>query len=139
MSGRGAPARTETPTPVRAMSAREAAAILPDLISVSITSGCEMATSKLVPFSISRCTTGPETKVKISLWPLVRSNSPDSAVTTGVIPPAQISRISAAEAAPLMSDNASAATAKVLDGMHVLPRCSTVAGLAAIVNQSLTA
>ena len=99
MSGLGAPARTETPTPVRAMSAREAAAILPDLIRRSITSGSEIATSKAVPFSTSRCTTGPDTKLNTTLCPLARSNSGASTLATGPMPPAQMTLISAAEAA----------------------------------------
>ena len=77
--------------------------ILPSLTRASITGVMEMARSNSPPPSISRLTTGPDTNLAMSLWPVSRSNCGASWLITAVIGVAAINLVSAASAIPCTS------------------------------------
>src|SRR5215468_2445880 len=73
MSGRGAPARTATPTPDRTRSTRLSAATLPCWISWSICGPDMITRSQVSPAAIRFMMSTPPTKRGTTLWPLASS------------------------------------------------------------------
>src|SRR5262245_47200320 len=101
MSGFGAPVRTYTPIPERAMLADVPAAILPCLVRSSTSGVVRRATSNGSPASIFRFCTPTTSYWITSLWPVSRSKRWPSSFSTGRIAAALKTLISAASAAPL--------------------------------------
>src|SRR5262245_4316788 len=108
MSGRGAPSRTATPMPTRAMSARLPATTSPCPASCSMTVSVSTTTSAGSP-PASRLLWAPAVSNVIdSVWPVSCLNASPSSVTRLRIAPALSTLISAAAAESMPAASSSA-------------------------------
>src|SRR5579864_7992629 len=96
MSGRGAPCLMPTPTPERAMEAREAPSTLPCFARSSMPALVRMARSKASPDSMSRLSTPARPHFTVILCPVWRSKAGASSSSAAFTPLEAMTLISAA-------------------------------------------